>query len=985
MSSDTDTSAATSGEARDYRNTLFLPETGFPMKAGLPTTEPKWLARWEQLGLYERLREQSRAEGRELFVLHDGPPYANGNIHIGHALNKILKDTISRSQQMMGKNANYVPGWDCHGLPIEWMIEERYRAKGIAKEDVPAGEFRRACREYAAQWIEVQREEFKRLGIIGDWKNPYTTMDFRAEARIVEEFLKFAKPDGGLYRGSKPIMWSIVEKTALAEAEVEYHEHTSRTIFVKFPVDQVFGSGDVNSKAELEALRSAAVVIWTTTPWTIPGNRGIAFSRSIPYGLYEVTEPGEGRYAIKGERFVLADSLAEKVREAGHIGAWTRLQDVSANALDALVCKHPFHASGYDFKVPVVPGDFVTDDTGTGFVHLAPGHGADDYALFTETRARFAACGTKEVPHTVQADGSYFPDVPIFGGTELRVLDAKGKDGGANAAVIDALIEAGALLAQGKLRHQYPHSWRSKAPLIFRNTPQWFISMETNDLRDKALAAIDETRFVPGMGRNRLRSMIENRPDWVISRQRAWGVPLTIFVHKKSGAILQDEAVNRRILDAVRHGGADAWFELPDSHFLGEKYAPADYEKIEDILDVWFDSGCTHAFVLEEREDLKWPADVYLEGSDQHRGWFHSSLLESCGTRGRAPYDQVVTHGMTLDEQGRKMSKSVGNTVVPQKVIEQNGADILRLWVASTDYWEDQRLGPEIIKSIVDAYRKLRNTFRFMLGNLAGFSGRERVSYAEMPELERYMLHRIAELDRQVRQNYNDYDFKRIFQSLTNFMTGDLSAFYFDIRKDTLYCDPKSGLTRRACRTVLDILFSHLTAWFAPILSFTMEEVWLTRFPSEEDSVHFRTFPSVPAEWLDPALADKWEKVRDLRRVVTGALEIERREKRIGSSLEAAPEVFVSDADVLAAMAGLDLAEIAITSQASLIEGEGPADAFRLDDVSGVSVVSKHAEGNKCARSWKILPEVGSVPGYPDLSPRDAAAVAEYDAEHGTA
>ncbi|MDE1172981.1 MAG: isoleucine--tRNA ligase [Parvibaculaceae bacterium] len=984
MSSDTDTPVA-ADQGRDYRNTLFLPETGFPMKAGLPATEPKWLERWEQLGLYERLREQSRSEGRELFVLHDGPPYANGNIHIGHALNKILKDIITRSQQMMGKNANYVPGWDCHGLPIEWMIEERYRAKGVAKEDVPAGEFRRACRDYAAQWIDTQREEFKRLGVVGDWKHPYTTMDFNSEAKIVEEFLKFAQPGGGLYRGSKPIMWSIVEKTALAEAEVEYHEHTSSTIFVKFPVDQVFGSGDVNSKAELEALRSASVVIWTTTPWTIPGNRGIAYSETISYGLYEVTDPGEARYVKAGERLLLADSLAGQVRGAAHIGAWTRLQGVSANALGSLICKHPFHASGYDFKVPVVPGDFVTDETGTGFVHLAPGHGADDYALFTEKRSQFAACGTRDVPHTVQADGSYFPDVPIFGGTELRVLDAKGKDGGANGAVIEALIEAGALLAQGKLRHQYPHSWRSKAPLIFRNTPQWFISMDTGQLRKKALAAIDETRFVPAIGRNRLRSMIENRPDWVISRQRAWGVPLTIFVRKKTGEILHDDAVNRRILDAVRHGGADAWFELPDSHFLGDKYVAGDYEKIEDILDVWFDSGCTHAFVLEEREDLKWPADVYLEGSDQHRGWFHSSLLESCGTRGRAPYDQVVTHGMTLDEQGRKMSKSVGNTVVPQKVIDQNGADILRLWVSSTDYWEDQRLGPEIIKSTVDAYRKLRNTFRFLLGNLAGFAGSERVGFDEMPELERYMLHRIAELDGQVRQYYGDYDFKRIFQALTNFMTVDLSAFYFDIRKDTLYCDPKSAVSRRACRTVLDILFSHLTAWFAPILSFTMEEVWLTRFPSEEDSVHFRTFPPVPAVWLDHGLADKWEKVRELRRAVTGALEVERRDKRIGSSLEAAPEVYVSDPELMAAMEGVDLAEIAITSQARLIGGEGPSDAFRLDEVPGVAVVPRLAEGRKCARSWKISDDVGSVPGYPDLSPRDAAAVAEYDAEHGAA
>ena len=959
MASDSKTD--TPAQSRDYRETIFLPETPFPMKAGLPQREPEWLARWEKMDLYRRLRLE--AKGREPFILHDGPPYANGNIHIGHALNKTLKDIIVRSQQMLGHDANYVPGWDCHGLPIEWQIEEKYRAKGKNKDEVPASEFRRECRDFAAHWIEVQKAEFKRLGIVGDWDNPYTTMSFDAEATIVEEFLKFAREGGGLYRGSKPVMWSVVEKTALAEAEVEYHDHVSRTIWVKFPV--------LGGPAELSG---AAVVIWTTTPWTIPGNRAIAYSKAIEYGLYRVEETAEGSTASVGELLILADNLAGEVFKAAKVTAWERKEAVDPSQIAK--CAHPFAGQGYDFDVPLLAGDFVTEETGTGFVHIAPGHGQDDYELW------MANFGQKGIPETVDAEGVYFGHVPLFAGK--FVLTRQGKEGTANAAVIEELQKAGRLLAQGKLTHSYPHSWRSKAPLIFRNTPQWFISMEVNDLRKVALTEIGKTRFVPPAGRNRIHSMIESRPDWVVSRQRAWGVPLTIFVHKKTGEIVPSksahDAIRARIVEAVKEGGADAWFDKSASYFLGDDLDTDDFEKVTDILDVWFDSGCTHAFVLEQRADLRSPADLYLEGSDQHRGWFHSSLLESCGTRGRAPYRQVLTHGFTLDEQGRKMSKSLGNTVVPQKIMEQNGADILRLWVASTDYWEDQRIGPEIIKSTVEAYRKLRNSFRYMLGSLTGFGENERVALADMPELERVILHRLSELDDLVRKAYCDYDFKRVFHALTNFMNIDLSAFYFDIRKDALYCDAPSSLRRRACRTVLHELFMCLTAWFAPVLCFTTEEVWQTRFPSEDGSVHLRLFPEVPAGWRDEALAEKWRKVRELRRVVTGALEIERREKRIGASLEAAPDVYVADAELMAAMAGLDLAEIAITSQASLIEGEGPADAFRLDDVPGVAVVPKLAQGRKCARSWKILPEVGSVPGFPDLTPRDAAAVMEFDA-----
>ncbi|MDO8422345.1 MAG: isoleucine--tRNA ligase [Parvibaculum sp.] len=971
MASDT-TSDASAAEARDYRDTIFLPTTDFPMKAGLPVREPEWLARWEKMDLYKRLRES--AKGRETFTLHDGPPYANGDIHIGHALNKTLKDIIVRSQQMMGKDAAYVPGWDCHGLPIEWKIEEKYRKKGLNKDEVPPLEFRRECREFAQHWVDVQREQFKRLGVSGEWDNPYLTMTFDAEAAIVQEFQKFLM-NGSLYRGSKPVMWSVVEKTALAEAEVEYADHQSRSVWVRFPIQSIVRDGAVLSS---QALRDATIVIWTTTPWTIPANRAICYSPKIAYGLYEVRAIGEHSRALVGETIVLADGLANQVKQDAKIEEWVRVEDVSASTLQGIVCKHPFNGRGYEFGVPLLAGDHVTEEAGTGFVHTAPGHGQDDYIIWVQN------FGQKGIPETVNEEGVYYDDVPLFAGK--FVLTRQGKEGTANAAVIDELIASGKLLAQGKLKHSYPHSWRSKAPLIFRNTAQWFVSMDAPieaaggaKFRDVALAEIDKVRWVPARGRNRIHAMVEGRPDWVLSRQRAWGVPLTIFVHK-DGSLLRDDKVNARVVEAVAKEGADAWFEKPVSYFFeGSTHKADDYEKVTDILDVWFDSGSTHAFVLEAR-GMPSPADLYLEGSDQHRGWFQSSLLESVGTRGRAPYKQVLTHGMTLTDKGLKMSKSLGNAIEPEKIIKQSGADILRLWVSSTDYWDDHSIGDEILKSNVEAYRKLRNTFRYLLGNLEGFDDTERVAHADMPELERVILHRLAELDGIVRQAYNDYDFKRIFHALTNFMNIDLSAFYFDIRKDTLYCDAPSSLRRRACRTVLHELFMSLTAWFAPILCFTAEEVWLTRFPDDEGSVHLRTFPDLPKEWIDAGLAEKWRKLRELRRVVTGALEVERREKRIGSSLESAPDVYVSNADLKAAMEGVDLAEISITSGGQLLDGEGPAEAFRLDDVAGVSVVPKMASGKKCARSWKIMPDVGSVAGFPDLTPRDAAAVIEYDA-----
>ncbi|HSG95439.1 MAG TPA: isoleucine--tRNA ligase [Afifellaceae bacterium] len=992
-------STATGGAekaGRDYSKTLFLPRTDFPMRAGLPKKEPEIIARWDDMDLYARQREA--AKGREKYILHDGPPYANGHIHIGTALNKILKDVVNRSMQMAGYDANYVPGWDCHGLPIEWKIEEEYRAKGKNKDDVPVNEFRDECRQFAQHWIGVQTAEFKRLGVIGDFKDPYTTMNFEAEAIIAEELLKFVM-SGQVYRGSKPVMWSVVEKTALAEAEVEYDDYESDTVWVKFPVFEVIAAdttfrpagtehldGPEAGAAKLADLDSSHVVIWTTTPWTIPGNRAICYSSRIKYGLYEVTAAENDFGPQPGEKLILADSLAEETFAKAKL-QYRRTWDVTAGDLYGISCAHPLKGldGGYDFSVPLLEGEHVTEEDGTGFVHTAPGHGREDFDIWTEKRRELEERKIPTaIPYTVDENGAFTADAPGFEGK--RVIDDKGKKGDANQAVIDTLIDAGKLFARARLKHQYPHSWRSKKPVIFRNTPQWFVHMdkdldgEGDTLRCRALKAIDDTRFVPAAGQNRLRGMIENRPDWVLSRQRAWGVPIAVFVHHETGELLQDEAVNARIGEAFRAEGADAWFaDGAKERFLGNDHKPEDWEKVDDILDVWFDSGSTHAFCLEQRADLKWPADLYLEGSDQHRGWFHSSLLESCGTRGRAPYDAVLTHGFVMAEDGRKMSKSLGNQVVPQDVIKQSGADILRLWVVSSDIEEDLRIGPEILKTNIDAYRKLRNTIRWMLGSLAHHRADDEAQPADMPELERLMLSELARLDTLVRKAYDDFDYKRIFSALFNFMTVDLSAFYFDIRKDALYCDPASSTTRKAALAVIDRLFDALAKWLAPMLPFTCEEAWMHRH-GEASCVHLEMFPDVPETWRDTALEAKWKQIRQVRSVVTGALEIERREKRIGSSLEAAPQVFIADDALHDLVQGVDLAEIAITSQAELLGGEGPADAFRLAEVASVAVVPGKAAGTKCARSWKILPDVGADPDYPDISPRDAAAMREFEA-----
>ncbi len=951
---------------KDYRDTVFLPKTEFPMRGSLPQLEPKILDRWKAMGLYDLQRKQGA--GREKFILHDGPPYANGNIHIGHALNKILKDIVVRARQMQGFDAPYVPGWDCHGLPIEWKIEEQYRAKGQDKDRVPILQFRAECRAFAAQWRDVQSEEFQRLGVLGDWPHPYTTMTKKAEAQILREMYKFLQ-NGLLYKGVKPVMWSVVEKTALAEAEIEYQDHTSTTLWVKFPV----------VKTARKELEGASVVIWTTTPWTIPANRAIAFG-DFKYCIVETKN--------YGKLIVAEDRLNDFLSRIGEIQDGEKLPEfpqkidivIVGNGLGALagtICAHPFRnragSEGYfDYDVPLYHGDFVTTETGTGFVHIAPGHGEDDFNLGRKYQIKF--------DETVGDDGRYLPNVKGFEG--LYVYKPDGKVGEANGAVIKALLEANALLAKQNIKHSYPHSWRSKAPLIFRTTPQWFIAMDkpvsgqSETLRDLAKKAIGETKWFPAMGENRIRGMIEGRPDWCISRQRAWGVPIALFVHKSTGEVLKDQAVLDRVTAAFDAEGADAWYSHKPEDFLGTAYNAADYHQVFDIVDVWFESGSTHAFVLKHGEwpELHAPADLYLEGSDQHRGWFHSSLLEACGTLGHAPFKQVLTHGFILDEQGRKMSKSLGNVTAPQEVIDQMGADILRLWVVASDTSDDLRIGKEILKQIGDLYRRFRNTLRYLLGALDGFSDAERLPIEQMPELERWVLHRLSEVDAVVRVDLDKYDFNHLLTTLHDFCNGDLSAFYFDIRKDSLYCDRTDSTRRRAARTVMALVFDHLVLWLAPFLSFTAEEAWLERNGNPATgSVHLQTFPVMPKEWQDLVLGEKWKKIRSTRREVTAYIETKRNDKVIGSSLEAHANVWVTkDHKIL--LDSINFSEVCICSVNTL--------SFECLMVNGVEaqhigakVEVNKAEGTKCERCWQVLSEVGEHKDHPDLCHRCHDAV----------
>lgn len=962
--------------APDYKETVFLPKTDFPMKAGLANKEPGILERWQNIELYEKLRK-NRA-GREKFIFHDGPPYANGNIHIGHSLNKTLKDLVVRSQNMLGKDAPFVPGWDCHGLPIEWKIEEQYRKKKRNKDEVPASEFRAECRTYADNWVNVQREEFKRLGILAQWDKPYLTMDYDAEAAIVTELLKFAEA-GQLYRGAKPVMWSPVEKTALAEAEVEYEDITSTQIDVAFEIVEAPNHPElqnwINEGTKISAL------IWTTTPWTIPVNQAIAYGKEIEYEAFEIKDGEfEDKPELKwmeGKVWIAAKGLIPEFFKRVH-------KDISDNSdfvwsifpgssLAGAIAKHPMadkfpDSEFYTKPRPFLDGShFVTTDAGTGLVHMSPDHGEDDFVLCKEN-------GINPV-FAVDADGVYRDDWAwLPRGDERAGGVINKKFVSSTGPICEDLRAAGGLLsASDDFQHSYPHSWRSKAKVIYRCTPQWFVPMDepltapaTIDpiedesgetvvghaegvaatLRDVALDEIrNKVRFVPERGRRRLESMVEGRPDWVLSRQRAWGVPIALYVDRKSGEYLNDPAVNARIIAAFKTGGADAWFNADHQDFLGDAYQLDDYEVITDILDVWFDSGCTHAFVLESgkwpdhvRDDGQPPADLYLEGSDQHRGWFQSSLLESCGTRGHAPYKAVLTHGMTLDKNGKKMSKSLGNTLDPQKIINVHGADILRLWAASVDFTEDHRIGDEIIKGVTDSYRKLRNTFRYMLGGLGDFQDSERVAVADMPELERYILHRLAEVDAKLKQHVNDFAFGPYMRELTAFAQDDLSAFFFDIRKDCLYCDAPDDPKRMAYRTLMDILFHALTRYIAPVLVFTAEEIWQSRFPDENDSIHLKEWPEVEGAWTDDALAGKWENIRTARINVTEAIEPLRREKTIRSSLEA--EVTYPMADVPMDVA--EFAELCIVAE--------------VKDAADITVTK--TEHNKCGRCWRLLPDV---------------------------
>jgi isoleucyl-tRNA synthetase len=946
-------------DADFYKQTVFLPKTDFPMRGGLPQKEPEILKFWDDIDLYETLRKQSANLPR--YVLHDGPPYANGNIHIGHAVNKILKDVINKTKQMQGFNADYVPGWDCHGLPIEWKIEEKYRENGQDKDDVDIIEFRKECRDFAQHWVGVQSDEFQRLGVIGNWEKPYLTMRYEAESIIASEIHKFAM-NGGLYRGVKTVMWSPVEETALAEAEIEYKEHKSVTIWVRFPVVE----------ATHPALEGADCVIWTTTPWTIPSNRAMAVNKDLDYAVFTVEEVAEGSTAQVGDRLVFAVNLVESITVQAKITKYSQGEIIKGSDIAGTICAHPLAGQGYDHRVSILDAPYVTDEAGTGIVHIAAAHGEEDYDLVMAYNADKDDADKVEITDNVADDGTFRDHVPLFAG--MAIIDKDGKFSDGNFAPLKAMMEAGKLLAKGSQRHDYPHSWRSKAPIMYRAVPQWFISMKTNNLRSKALNAIAETNWVPAKGETRIRSMVENRPDWNISRQRAWGVPIAIFVNKATDEILRDEAVNARIADIFTAEGCDAWWSRPASDFLGDNYNADDFEQIFDIVDVWFESGSTHSFVLENGDwGLPTPADLYLEGSDQHRGWFHSSLLESCGTRGHAPYKNVLTHGFTLDKDGRKMSKSEGNTVAPQEMIDKYGADILRLWMVLSDYEEDHRIGDEILKGSADVYRRVRNTFRFLLGALDGFTQSESVSDVwdapeKLPELEQLVLHQLYELDQKIQKNIAAYDFGAIAKDLYDFCNLNLSAFYFDIRKDRLYCDRPDSYERRATRTVLGVIYNSLTTWFAPVLSFTAEEAWNHRPEGvfgDTKSIHLRTFPDVPLTWKNDAIADKFEILAKIRDAVLLALEPKRADKTIGSSLEAHPVVTLPAA-MKQAVEGVDLAELCITSQVTVKEGAALSVEFGL------------AEGSKCERCWKILPEVGTDTEFPNLTLRDADAVRWY-------
>ena len=905
----------------DYRSTVFLPKTTFSMKANLSRREPEILKFWEENKLYEKLKNKN--DQKKSFHLHSGPPYANGNIHMGHALNVILKDIFTKAHRKIGYYAPLVPGWDCHGLPIEWKIEEKYRKKKKNKDDVDPTEFRSECREFAKKWMNVQREEFKRLGVLADWENPYCTMDFETEGKIVKELGKFLM-NGSLYRGTRPVMWSVIEKTALADAEVEYKNHISDSIYVSFPV----------KKASIDKLNDVSVVIWTTTPWTIPANRAISYHKDLNYVVI----------SHDGNKYLIAKELIDNFAKSLEMDVTPRIiYTISGEDLKGSICSHPFHEDGYDFDVPLIHGDHVTTDAGTGLVHTAPGHGVEDFHVGKEYGL--------ECPKTVDEGGLYESHVPVFAGEHIFKVNPK---------IIELIKSRGRLLHSSKFEHSYPHSWRSKAPLIYRTTSQWFINVDHNGLREKAIEAIKNTGWYPKTGLNRIMSMVKDRPDWCISRQRAWGTPITLFVHKTTGELLRDENVFSRIVDIISKEGADAWFNSPSSRFLGSEYNSDDYEQVKDILDVWFDSGTTHSFVLDEPEGKGPPADLYLEGSDQHRGWFQSSLLHSCGTRGRAPYKNVCTHGYVLDGNGHKMSKSMGNVISPSDILKDTGADILRLWVANVDYNDDIRISMDMIKHQQDIYRRFRNTIRYIIGAISQHDCSEEITYDDLPSLEKWVLHNVNEINEEFKKATETFSFMDFYHKLHNFCSIDLSAYYFDIRKDTIYCDKKSNKTRRSSLYVFNILFDHLIHWLSPVLSFTAEEAyWEKNGLTEDDgiSIHSMELKSNSSIWKNDEINNKWKLVREIRSVVTGALEVERAAKTIGSSLQAKVSIYI-DKDLNEVVKDVDWAELSITSNANIIIGKSTASAFKIDSISGVGVVVSNADGEKCNRCWKVLREV---------------------------
>lgn len=886
----------------NYKDTIFLPTTSFPMRGNLPQKEPKILQRWQDMDIYKK-RCQTAASNPK-FILHDGPPFANGTPHAGTSLNRVLKDIVLRSKWMSGFFAPFVPGWDCHGLPIEWKVEENLTKEGQAKETISICEFRDMCKVFAQHWINVQRNGFKRLGTLGDWDNPYLTMDHKAESIIVKLLGKFLI-DGTIYRGAKPVFWSVVEKTALADAEIEYMNKISTSIYVAYPVQHT----------DIADLHNASIVIWTTTPWTIPASRAVCYSAAAEYTVIEVP------YSRK---YVVANNLLHPFLNATHIEDYSVVATVKGEALKNIVCKHPLFRYGYTMDIPLLAGDHVTLDTGTGFVHTAPGHGVDDYNV----------CRKYGIPvsQVVTEDGLYCDDIPLFAGKHIF----KTED-----LVLEKLEAEGNLLAVSKITHSYPHSWRSKSPLILRSTPQWFISLDKTCLRKNALEEIDKVKWMPPQGYNRIKSFIENRGDWCISRQRVWGTPLPIFINKSTGEPLIDEEVIARISDIFEKEGGNAWFSRPVQDFLGNKYKAEDYVQSQDTVDVWFESSSSSIYVLGERPELSEIADLYLEGSDQHRGWFQHSLLVSCQVNKRAPFRAVLTHGFVMDEKGRKMSKSLGNTVNLEDLINKIGADIFRLWVAGSDFTTDLRLGDNIIKQHQETYKKIRNTLRYMLGALQE-SSIKNIEYDQLPDLEKYILHRVYHLSKELASDIEKYDINSYLSKISTFCNNELSAYFFDVRKDRLYCDAPSDINRIAYLYVLKIVFDYVVRWLAPVLVFTAEEAWVSMY-GESDSVHLQNYLTPEEKWNNPDVFEKMHALKNWRKMINEKLEIARQSKEIGSALEA--DVIINDPDGAISDDSISvLKELCIVSGLS-VHKEGEKEEIK---------VSKF-EGNKCHRCWKFF------------------------------